>query len=433
MKILFCFLLCVTISISGHGQFWTVFQEMPVLEPVSNNAVVGITIDGVDKVYSFTGIDDTKQWDGIHLRAFTYNTNSQVWATLPDVPDTQGKIGVAASPVDTMIYIMGGYHVNSNGTEVTSAKVHRFDAKNDVFIADGQDIPVPTDDHVQAVWKDSLIFLVTGWSNSGNIPEVQIYNPYTDSWQMGTSVPNNQNYKSFGASGTIIGDTLFYFGGANSDSFTFAAQKYLRKGFINPNDPTQITWSDIETDSVGYRSACVIANNRPYWIGGSNITYNYNGIAYNNSGGVPPSKRIIGRNSGDHWVGQNHTYAEVPMDLRGAAVFPDGDVYVVGGMLGGQMVTDQVLKLNWQSDVAVESYDQNSIRVFPNPGKDVFVIESTDPLIENVELYNSSGQLVQSWNNQSKRHVVPINLESGTYIIQVTLDDEVLRKRWVKL
>ena len=121
------------------------------------------------------------------------------------------------------------------------------------------------------------------------------------------------------------------------------------------------------------------------------------------------------------------------MDLRGAAVFPDGDVYVVGGMLGGQMVTDQVLKLNWQSDVAVESYDQNSIRVFPNPGKDVFAIESTDPLIENVELYNSSGQLVQSWNDQSKRYVVPINLESGTYIIQVTLDDEVLRKRWVKL
>lgn len=417
--------------IVGQAQYWTVQYEQDLPEPVSNNAVVGVEINGNQKVYSFTGIDQTKIYSGIHLNSYCYDVPTQTWNVLPDVPDTQGKIGVGASCIDTIIYIIGGYHVNSNGSEVTSPKVHRFDAKNEVFLSDGTDVPNPTDDHVQAVWKDSLIFVVTGWSNSTNINKVQIYNPSTDSWQVGTDLPNTNDYKSFGASGTIIGDTIYYFGGANSGSFSFAAQPHVRKGIINPNDPSQISWSIATTDSVGYRSACVEMNGRPYWIGGSRVTYNYNGVAYNGSGGVPSSKRIIGW-TGSDWVG-HHSYSQIPMDLRGAARFDNGDVFIVGGMMDQQQVTDQVLKLNWQSDVGFESLDQDLIRVFPNPGKDIFMIESVGLSIENIKLYDCNGQFVQSWSDQTGYFEVPQNLESGTYIIQVTFDNKVLRKRWVKL
>ena len=114
-------------------------------------------------------------------------------------PDTLGKVAAGASRVGNIIYIFGGYHVLANGDEISSNKVHRFDVSQNQFISDGAPIPIPIDDHVQAVWKDSLIFVVTGWSNSQNVANVQIYNPSTDTWLAGTSVPNTSHDKVFGA------------------------------------------------------------------------------------------------------------------------------------------------------------------------------------------------------------------------------------------
>ena len=70
---------------------------------------------------------------------------------------------------------------------------------------------------------------------------MQIYDPALDQWSVGTEVPNNNNYRCFGSSGYIIGDTIFYHGGAAG--FNFGAKKQLRKGVINPNNPTG-TWLD---------------------------------------------------------------------------------------------------------------------------------------------------------------------------------------------
>jgi hypothetical protein len=97
----------------------------------------------------------------------------------------------------------------------------------------GTDLPIPTDDHVQCVWRDSLIYIITGWSNTGNIPNVQIYDPANDTVLSGTPIPNSDDYKAFGASGVIIGDTIYYAGGVN-DSWIFTIQPRLRKGIINP-------------------------------------------------------------------------------------------------------------------------------------------------------------------------------------------------------
>ena len=75
------------------------------------------------------------------------------------------------------------------------------------------------------VYKDSLIYVVTGWSGSGfsgtNVANVQIYNPANDTWSVGTPVPNTNQYKAFGASGIIVEDTIYYFGGAKISGFNF--------------------------------------------------------------------------------------------------------------------------------------------------------------------------------------------------------------------
>ncbi len=315
-------------------------------EAVTNNAVIEGFINNDPFLFSFGGIDETKLFSGIHLRSYRYNIHTGAIDQIPDLPDTMGKIASAASRIDSIIYIAGGYHVLSNGSEITSDKMHRYDIINNVFLEDAPDIPVPTDDHVQAVWRNQLIYLITGWNTTANIPNVQIYNPATNTWLSGSNVPTN-DYRSFGASGTIIGDTIYYFGGATSDS-GFGIQNQLRVGVINPDNPTEISWS-ISTPNTtinGYRMAATVVNSVPHWVGGSKNTYNFDGIAYDGSGGVPTAKRdLYTATTSIAWKEISNT--QLPMDLRGIADISNTIKYIAGGMKNNQVVSNAIYKLEW--------------------------------------------------------------------------------------
>ena len=318
-------------------------KNMP--EAVTNNAVSEGFIKGKPYVYSFAGLDSSKEYSGIHLRSYKYDVTNDIWHRIADLPDTLGKIASAASRVKDTIYIIGGYHVFKDHTERSSNKVHRYDVVNNRFLEDGASIPVPIDDQVQAVWRNKLIYIITGWSDKENMPNVQIYDPKKNSWVQGTPVPNNHTYKSFGASGTIVGDTIFYFGGASMGKH-YPIQNVLRKGIINRKNPSQISWSHQVIDStiVGYRMAATSVKNLPHWIGGSTITYNYNPIAYNGSGGVNPSNRGLFFKEGEFKEDFSNKF---PMDLRGIAEINDSTKIIVGGLEENQQVSNKVYLLKW--------------------------------------------------------------------------------------
>ena len=170
-KYLILLLFFPAITFSQTGWTWTELNSMP--ERISNNAVTqGIDGSGNVNVYSFSGIDSTKLYSGINLKSYRYNVTTAIWDTIASLPDGQGKIAAGASTIKNKIYIIGGYYVNANGSEVSSAKVHVYDPVTNNYLLDGVDIPVAIDDHVQAVWRDSLIFVVTGWNNNNNVPDV---------------------------------------------------------------------------------------------------------------------------------------------------------------------------------------------------------------------------------------------------------------------
>ena len=316
----------------------------PLPEPMTNNPVAEGFIDNQAFVYTFGGLDSTKRYDGIHRRSYRLNVSENTWQRLPDLPDTLGKVASWASRVKDKIYILGGYYVYEDGSEKSSDFVHRFDVKTNAFIPNGSPIPHAIDDQAQAVWNDSLIYVITGWHDKGNVPNVQIYNPANDQWHVGTSLPDDQDYMSFGPSATIVGNTIYYFGGAEYKKF-YPIQNTLRIGHINPNNPVEIEWSKQVPDStiVGYRQASTTINGNPAWIGGSGETYNYNGIAYNGGHGVPTLSSILIWN-GATW--KSHRI-NLPMDLRGSARLDDGTIVLVGGMGDNQKVSDQVVKLTW--------------------------------------------------------------------------------------
>jgi N-acetylneuraminic acid mutarotase len=325
---------------------WHITQLKTLPEPITNNAVAEGFIKGKPYTFTFGGLDSTKLYSGIHKRNYKLDISNNTWQQIADLPDSLGKIASAASRIKNIIYILGGYHVFDDHSEKSSNKVHRYDILKNQFLEDGASIPVPIDDHVQAVWRDSLIYVITGWSDKENVPNVQIYNPEINSWSIGNSVPDNHIYKSFGASGTIIGDTIFYFGGASMGKH-YPIQNSLRKGIINKNNPTQIIWSHQVLDStiVGYRMAATQINNIPHWIGGSTSTYNYNAIAYDGSGGVNPSNR-------DLYLSNNKLSSRIlknlPMDLRGIGEINDSTKIIIGGIEKNQKVSTKVYLLEWK-------------------------------------------------------------------------------------
>ena len=114
---------------------------------------------------------------GIHLRSYRFNTVSGEVEALPDLPDTPGKLGITANRIGDIIYVCGGYHVFAGGNEITNDKVHRFNTQTNSWMSYAPVIPVATDDQEQSVWRDSLLYLVTGWKNTANIQHCQIFDP----------------------------------------------------------------------------------------------------------------------------------------------------------------------------------------------------------------------------------------------------------------
>ncbi len=415
-----CALVFVFISSSMlFGQTLRLQEKAPMPMAISNNAVAAAKVGGVPYVYSFSGIDSTKIFSGISLKSFRYNTQTDVWDTIASLPDVQGKIAAGASTVKNKIYIIGGYSVSANGTETSSDKVHIYNPQTNSYEPDGAPIPIPIDDHVQAVYKDSLIYVVTGWSNTNNRNTVQIYDPAKDVWQVGTALPNNDRYTSFGASGMILNDTIFYFGGASARA-GFPIQNNLRYGSIDATDPTQIIWKDtiIAPSIVGYRMAAIVIERRLNWLGGSNQTYNYDGLAYGSGQGVPPNNRRLVVNAATFAFDEDTSVSvPFPMDLRGIACTDTNEFYLVGGMENNQQVSDKTIMIRYVDLFNLREPLKREFSIFPNPAGNT--LNFSKVYTGKVRILSADGKVLLE-DEVVKRNSFDLSqLPSGSYILEV--------------
>ena len=414
LSIIFCLLTlgCTFIQ----AQTITQLSDMP--ERVSNQAVAYAEVEGNGYVYSFSGIDDTKLYSGIHKKAFKYDIQNDTWSTLPDLPNGNGRIAAGASLVKGKIYVIGGYEVFADGSEISVDLVHVFDPETDTYLADAAPIPVPIDDHIQAVWRDSLIYVVTGWSNTTNVPDVQIFNPSTNSWLAGTPVPNTNTYKVFGSSGTIVGDTIYYTGGVRIVGGSFASSNVIRKGVINPDNPTEITWSYRNAfNATGYRMGAAVWNDtRPVWIGGSEDAYNFDGISYIFGTGVEPQERILELDPTTDRLEENPFNLSI-MDIREVAQVDPTSVIICGGMAPGQSVANTTYRV----DLSLVNTNPISskaapLKVYPLPARDRIYLENKVEggykIINHIGLIVSAGQYGS--NGISIKDLVP-----GLYVISL--------------
>ncbi len=414
----------LTASLSASAQ-WTWTPVTPLPMPTSNHALCAAEVNGSWYVYAFGGITSGLQESDIHRNAFHYDVAANSWSALPDVPDTLGKIASAASVVGDTAYVIGGYHVFSGSPyELSSNRVHRLDLTTNTWKPNGANIPVPIDDQVQAVWRDSLIYVITGWSNTTNVANVQVYDPAHDQWTAGTPVPNTALYKAFGASGVIIGDTIYYHGGASTGA-NFPAQDRLRIGVIDPLVPTSITWLPAVAGTLGarYRAGAIAVDGAPVWVGGSAVSYNYDAVAYNGSGIVQPATDILRWSQGA--FSSFGTAPAMVMDLRGVGDIGGGSFVIAGGIGAQQAVLDSVWLVQYNATGIAEGR-RRMLKVYPMPATERVVIPLPLKLRASTYTLNDAhGRLMASGNATTP--VLELDVRSlpvGLYAIRIVQGGE---------
>lgn len=424
-------LICQLSMLNAQDWEWDSLSNLP--EAISNNAVASATVNGIPYAYSFGGIDTTKSPAGIHLRSYRYNTADDTWESIAPLPDELGgKIAAGASTVKNKVYIIGGYHVASNFSETSSEKVHIYDPETNTYLEDGAPIPVPIDDQVQAVWRDSLIYVVTGWSDTGNVGNVQVYNPALDSWSSATPVTltdqstNSSQNRVFGGSGTIIGDTIYYAGGAQN-GFNFPLSSVFRKGYIHPDNPDSIDWYEMDEElALGYRMGAEAYEGKAIWIGGSLHSYNFDGIAYvSATGPVDATNRILTYDPNNGELDETLNLIPFVMDLRGLAKIAPNEFLVIGGMVENQTVSNQVFKLvddDYQGSTNIVSPLPIDINIYPNPTQDQLFIESD--FIGQLNIINSNGQNVYTNSFIRSKQIDLSHLPNGMYQVQLIINQK---------
>ena len=428
MRLLIIFISFIA-TVNANAQIqWEELSPMP--ERVTNNAVTAATVNAVLYVYSFSGLDSTKACGNNHLRSFRYNTETDIWETIAPLPDDLGgKIAAGASTIKNKIYIIGGYHVSNSCGEISSAKTHIYDPEANAYLADGAPIPVAIDDQVQDVWRDSLLYVVTGWSNNTNVVDVQIYNPSTDEWLEGTPIPNSADWRVFGGAGMIIGDTIYYIGGATytcTFANCFPPTTFFRRGIINPNNPTEITWEGSENPAAqGYRMGATTFNGKGVWIGGSDITYNFDGIDYNGSGGVAPLGRVTFLDPANDALMQFSNQIPKIMDLRGVAKISENEVIICGGMEEGQSVTNKVFKITLDDLTNVRNpvIDVRHV-VYPNPAN--AYVEIYLEGVFDLQIIDINGRGVVNQRIRGGERVDVSHLQRGIYFLYLRERGEIV-------
>jgi N-acetylneuraminic acid mutarotase len=324
---------------------WSEAESLPLA--ISNNAVASAEIDGKTFLYTFLGMEEGKTYEDVSDFAARYDVENGIWEEIPGVPDETGRLASTAETVNGHIYIFGGYTVGEDGSEVSTHEVFKYDpiANSYERVAD---MLLPVEDAVSLVYQDRYIYLVSGWNNTNNVSNVQVYDTETNSWEHATPYAGPP---VFGHAGGIVGNTMILSDGVQAivdeGERLFKMSPGSIRGEIDANDPTLINWTRINQHpgNARYRMAAVGIESPVEMIlfaGGTENPYNYNGIGYNLKPSFPDSSVFAYRLDTNEWV-ELGTQPIPSMDHRSVAQ-AGNEFFIIGGMLNNQQVTDQVQK-----------------------------------------------------------------------------------------
>jgi len=303
-----------------------------------------------ERVFAFYGLGADKTRLAIARDVHAYDIRRGQWRKLGAIPVTQGRLGSIAVSIGARVYLLGGYSIAADGVETSQPDVLRFDPATDRFASETT-MPVPVDDTVALPWRNRWIILVSGWHDSGNVRDVQLYDTRTKHWSSGTPWPGQP---VFGHAGGLVGDSMIVCDGVTAvkgadGKHRFAISHACWRGELDPRAIGRIRWSALPAHPGPplYRAGAIgtghgNASARIVFAGGSARPYNYDGIGYD---GIPaaPSARVVSFDLRcNAWI-EHRPLPQAGMDFRGM-IEADGRFLLFGGMRAGQVVSDKLIR-----------------------------------------------------------------------------------------
>ncbi|MFD2167020.1 Kelch repeat-containing protein [Thalassotalea euphylliae] len=323
----------------------------PLPEPVANNAVTSVSVNGDTYLFSFNGLGKNRDYKAVHNKAFMLKVGEPKWQKIADVPIQQpvtgltGRLASVATSIKDSAYVFGGYTVAKDHSEVSVPDVYAYNVTSQQYKLLAP-MPVPVDDSVALPYQNRYIYLVSGWHNDGNVNLVQVYDVETNTWQQASPFPGKP---VFGQAGAIVANQMVVCDGVRVDVHlnkrrSYGAETACYIGTISNTNIARIDWRKLQhpTQDSRYRMAAIgdSQTNSMYFVGGSDNPYNYSGIGYNGIPSEPDAKvwRLNMRTL--EWSLYNAS--EPTMDHR-ALIKLNNALITLGGMTANQEVSDKVI------------------------------------------------------------------------------------------
>jgi ketosteroid isomerase-like protein len=310
---------------------------------VSNTAVAAGRVGTEWWSVALLGIDSTRTSRGITTRAALWTSSSNQWRALPPVPGDVGRLAASAQIVRGRVYLFGGYTVDTvTRAEQSSVRLDVYDPATSQWRSAAR-MPVPIDDAVSGVYRDSLVYLVSGWSDTNSVATVQLYDVVRDRWHVATPFPGTP---VFGHAGAISGNTIVVIDGAAKQlgpvKYGIVQQTWI--GRIDMADPTRISWrrGPARAGPALYRAAAGSCGDAVLFAGGTNNPYNFDGVGYDGRVSLPSARWWRFDVTRRRWTRLDDD-SVATMDHRALAMVGD-EAWVVGGMRAGPQVTDTVTR-----------------------------------------------------------------------------------------
>ncbi len=418
----------------GQIEDWsiTILNPMPIA--TAYNTICEATVGAQKFVYSFSGVKDELEIDSCHNRIFKYDVTANSWSEINAEIDTTQTLERRAVFINNRIYLMGGYYFDENNEMVVDGRNAVFNPFLDTLESFGSPLPTPVRGQVSVKWRDSLIYVIGGLNSAGEYSTaVQIYDPFFNTWVQGEPLPNNDFFKHSGAAGHILGDTIYYFGGMTG-SFVPETQGYLRKGVIDPNDPTSINWQFNEEIQLAksYNAACSGFGDKLFLFGGSRLAYDFDLTDTISGQLVFPRGELL-----NYLVIPKTNEAQFPEKTQnavfGIAQMGGGNWITAGGVDSLGVISNRAFLLN-NKDFSAISQAINPPFFQVNETLDSYIVVTEN--IGRIRIYDLAGNLLYNTSKGLSNLVVPKSDLPRNYLLFVYYDGAnlpvVIRKVLVK-
>ena len=256
--------------------------ETKVSMPIPRAYLSASVVDG--KIYLIGG----KEYSGSSPYYQQANVNeiydpaNDTWSTGTSMPT--GVFGYASAVIDNKIHIIGGSQTSNSQGNIMYLDSHQiYDPQTDTWDL-GANLPSAATyaaaGATAGFMAPPMIYVMGGYFLSSFSDSVQVYNPLNDSWSKGVSMPEVRAY--FGIA--VVNDILYVIGGSDGKNVFDSVLEYTPAGYGSAAPIIQITSPENQTYSKVTLNFTV--NRTPQWIGyslnnHSNVTINNQAQLYN--------------------------------------------------------------------------------------------------------------------------------------------------------